>query len=1348
MKKILLFVLACIFSLSLTAFVACRGASDGDGNDYTLEVETEISLNIYDEERKISVKSNNPNEDVEFRCESSILTVLKDGTIIANEAGTATVYVICGNLEKECLITVRDTNENPVITVDGIDEDLGLAINEAFPLDYSLIIANKSISGQFTFSVQDSEILSVSDDGIITAKKEGQSDLYITCSYKKWTVDKTITVSVVSDVVVRLSENRINLTTVSGVNGFDTNKTVEFLGVFNGENKINGASIIWRTLDASVATVSDGVISAVGNGKTYVKAVYSNGGKDYAAYVLVNVQDPKLSVPTNFRVEDDMLIWDAVEGASAYVLLDGYNTATTNNTSLKLATLNPSENYFHDRSFMVYAISNNEKITSSGASQCAYNFKSMSLSDRLINMVDSYEASVEEVHIADWEADVPICFAKCNSKSLPGGDGMYGYCFRKVYYTEMAGLQYGINGTAGKWCINSFINPASPADFYDSKITFWAYAEQETTIYYMALTDGYWNRVVYYQATIPAKIWTQFSCMITEKDFPYITMLTASGDFYFADFRISKLSYVTKDYSNISVAEERLAETLETIDKLPTVSTTLEYGISLMNARNKYEALSDGVKKQVSNYSELIEKESAYGEIIYDTIKNNSDVKNVMSMYASYIDSYQPVTLNTFTSYEAKASEIENAMIALEPGEYYGLKYSDEYAAYLSVREDYYLVENTKGSVSSRIGGSGLVADNGFAGIDGVDTTSSEVAEALQHPTYGAVLTMGNVAQKQSVITFKNKIDIDLSGYEYVMFGVRNPRSEPMSVVLYGNSGIVKTLKSNIGFISHYATYMQVVMTVQEFMDYDLGFVYDEKPSDSANTWLTSFIAVKLSVEEKANVNELNGLLTELSGEIKTESKAKIDRAKELYNSLSSTTKSLINGYSSIISDAEFNYGIVATTDYINSIGTVTDTVESASKIYEARQAYDALTDAQKAEISNYQTLIDAEEELSSLLNDENIGVASQEIALLLSEVNSVSLESFVYITEKISSIDNKLSQLTEVQKYVVKDIGKYNELKSSFVVVDNMQGADIASRFTMTNLSEMYNGTTMPKYANELNHSVYGPCALAVKSVVAGDIQVKWNNVNNLDLSGYDRIIVGVRNGLSKALNFYTDYQNDSGTAYINWLYKDVPANMDTQDYVTLIMTVDDFLTYGLRTNAETKDAHIWFTSIIAVKGSAIDSMHMNVYKNALSDFNVELSDMRVLDDMLGADITERIDIGGEHFVNGTTFIKWAESLYNATYGRMAGGVLGANQKRIIRLNNVTNADLEGYTHIVTTVYNGTGLPITVSGNTIESANAKMVVISIEEYLSQGIMISSPIGNSAGSFNIGPIVAVKMSNN
>ena len=59
-----------------------------------------------------------------------------------------------------------------------------------------------------------------------------------------------------------------------------------------------------------------------------------------------------------------------------------------------------------------------------------------------------------------------------------------------------------------------------------------------------------------------------------------------------------------------------------------------------------------------------------------------------------------------------------------------------------------------------------------------------------------------------------------------------------------------------------------------------------------------------------------------------------------------------------------------AVTAKINAIGTIADTAESRSKINDARTAYNALTDTQKALVTNYDTLTTAESQIPIVVGD------------------------------------------------------------------------------------------------------------------------------------------------------------------------------------------------------------------------------------------------------------------------------------------------------------------------------------------------------------------------------------------
>ena len=106
------------------------------------------------------------------------------------------------------------------------------------------------------------------------------------------------------------------------------------------------------------------------------------------------------------------------------------------------------------------------------------------------------------------------------------------------------------------------------------------------------------------------------------------------------------------------------------------------------------------------------------------------------------------------------------------------------------------------------------------------------------------------------------------------------------------------------------------------------------------------------------------------------ESKAKIDAARKAYDDLTNDQKALISEAEyKVLTDAEAAYAKLkadheaadAVKTKINAIGDVVYTAESKAKIDEARAAYNALTDDQKALVDNYSTLTAAKEAYDTL---------------------------------------------------------------------------------------------------------------------------------------------------------------------------------------------------------------------------------------------------------------------------------------------------------------------------------------------------------------------------------------------
>ena len=101
------------------------------------------------------------------------------------------------------------------------------------------------------------------------------------------------------------------------------------------------------------------------------------------------------------------------------------------------------------------------------------------------------------------------------------------------------------------------------------------------------------------------------------------------------------------------------------------------------------------------------------------------------------------------------------------------------------------------------------------------------------------------------------------------------------------------------------------------------------------------------------------------------DSEEAIKAARDAYDALTDAQKELVGNYQTLL-DAEAKLADLKAADavekLIDAIGTVT--LDSEETIKAARGAYDALTEEQQAQVGNYQTLLDAEAKLAQLKKD------------------------------------------------------------------------------------------------------------------------------------------------------------------------------------------------------------------------------------------------------------------------------------------------------------------------------------------------------------------------------------------
>ena len=156
--------------------------------------------------------------------------------------------------------------------------------------------------------------------------------------------------------------------------------------------------------------------------------------------------------------------------------------------------------------------------------------------------------------------------------------------------------------------------------------------------------------------------------------------------------------------------------------------------------------------------------------------------------------------------------------------------------------------------------------------------------------------------------------------------------------------------------------------------------------------------------------------LIDAIGTVTLDSEEAIKAARGAYDALTEEQKALVGNYQTLL-DAEAKLADLKAADavekLIDAIGTVT--LDSEKAIKAARDAYDALTEEQKAQVGNYQTLLDAEAKLADLK-------AADAVEKLIDAIGTVTLDS----EEAIKAARGAYDALTDAQK---EQVGNYQTL-------------------------------------------------------------------------------------------------------------------------------------------------------------------------------------------------------------------------------------------------------------------------------------------------------------------------------
>ncbi|MBQ6286690.1 MAG: Ig-like domain-containing protein [Bacteroidales bacterium] len=219
--------------------------------------------------KKVTWKSSDPK----------VATVEDDGTVGAVKAGSATITVTTVDGEKTASCKVTVTSKTISVESVTIDKATLSLVEGSKQKLVATVKPDDATNKKVTWKSSDPKVATVEDDGTVGAVKAGSATITVTTvdGEKTATCKVTVTAKTIAVTGVELDKTSLAMT-IGG--------TYTLTATVKPENASN-KDVTWSTSDASIATVSNGKVTAVKKGTATIKVQTKDGSFEKTCTVTV-----------------------------------------------------------------------------------------------------------------------------------------------------------------------------------------------------------------------------------------------------------------------------------------------------------------------------------------------------------------------------------------------------------------------------------------------------------------------------------------------------------------------------------------------------------------------------------------------------------------------------------------------------------------------------------------------------------------------------------------------------------------------------------------------------------------------------------------------------------------------------------------------------------------------------------------------------------------------------------------------------------------------------------------------------------------------------------------------------
>lgn len=454
--------------------------------------------------------------------------------------------------------------------------------------------------------------------------------------------------------------------------------------------------------------------------------------------------------------------------------------------------------------------------------------------------------------------------------------------------------------------------------------------------------------------------------------------------------------------------------------------------VSVIVGMVNYEYLTVGDCVDIPIY--LNEVKYGYGAVEFDLIFDSADLEFkecTLSTNMNDKGSYHLVYINTnknqkggydkpfaVATFEVKRSLVKPSVVTVG---------NAHIAIYVDASS-----HNFESPKSIDVGNGGFYSPFNFS-FGNVNTSALSVGSKIEIPVYLSEWKYG-----YSESTFLVKYDKSLLRYEGKRgFGLNSTTDETTGEVhfKYDVGTFCGGADKELGYL-----YFSIIDQITNNSKIELN-IKDLKiyTSESAlSEFKTDLIKTESGIIAKPKYLDVIDKINSI-GEVTIYSESIISEARSAYDALSDGAKALVSNYN-VLTSAEQRLAQIKAdkaaaenvVQKINDIGTVT--LYSESVIYDARRAYNALSDEAKGYVTNYSVLLTAEKELTALKDK----AAAREVTDKINAIGTVTTEKENLIISARKAYDS----LTDTQKNMVSNYQTLLQAEAQLEVIKSDKSA------------------------------------------------------------------------------------------------------------------------------------------------------------------------------------------------------------------------------------------------------------------------------------------------------------------